>query len=51
MSDNVQPLRPGKYSKGGRNTEPLPPRPDRSPRPAGLPGWVVQPPPSHPPKP
>lgn len=51
MHDAVPPLRPGTYSKGGRNTEPLPPRPDRSPRPTGVPGWVVQPPASNPPRP
>jgi hypothetical protein len=52
MSDTVPPLRPGKYDKGGRNTEPLPPRPDRAPRPMGLPGWVVQQPQApYPPKP
>ena len=40
--DKTPPLRPGKYSKGGRNTDPLPPRPLGPPRPMGLPGWVTQ---------
>lgn len=52
MSDDVPPLRPGKYNKGGRNLDPAPPRPERGPRPMGLPGWVIQPPtPPQPPKP
>ena len=55
MSDFVKPLRPGKYSKGGRNLDPPSPRPERGPRPMGLPGWVVQAPappsPPGPPKP
>lgn len=42
MSDEVPPLRPGKFSKGGRNLGPAGPRPERPPRPAGLPGWVTQ---------
>ena len=48
--DPVPPLRPGTY-KGGRNLGPAGPRPERPPRPMGLPGWVVQnPAPPQPPK-
>jgi hypothetical protein len=52
MTDSAPPLRPGTYSKGGRNLEPPTPRPERGPRPTGLPGWITQlPTPPQPPKP
>jgi hypothetical protein len=50
MREPVPPLQPGRY-KGGRNPEPSTPRPADSPRPMGVPAWVIQKPePPQPPR-